>query len=111
MEYLPNGMYVFMKSIVTLTRHIYNLFTGDICKIVDYLKDQLSKANKKLKNIENIMDSANPRVWNSCQGSWQNQRSMILRYQSGLVKMIYGAIQSVNQFHKYGLLHLDIKGM
>ena len=88
-----------------------NFFTGDICKIVDYLKDQLSKANKKLKNKENIMDSANPRVWNSCQGSWQDSRSMIHRYQSGLMKVIYGAIQSVNQFHEYRLLHLDIKGL
>ena len=102
-----------MKSIVTLslTRHIYNLFTGDICIIVDYLKKKLSETNKELKDIEDLMDSANPPEWITFQGEWQDLRSMILRYQSGLTDMIYGAIQSVNQFHQYGLVHLDIKGM
>ena len=88
-----------------------NLFTGDICKVVDYLKDRLSKANKKLNNKENVMDSANPYVWSNCQGQWQDLRSLIYRYQSGLVKLIYGAIQSVDQFHNYELLHLDVKGL
>ena len=102
-----------MKSIVTLSlkRHIYNLFTGDICIIVDYFKQKLSETNKKLEDKEGLMDSATPPEWISYQGEWQDLRSMILRYQSGLTDMIYGAIQSVDQFHRYGLLHLDIKGM
>ena len=85
------------------------LCTGDVRKISDDLTRQLQEAIWMRQVIENNMAKADYRVWQDCQLSWQNQYSLIHRYQSALVKLINNAIASMDWFHKQGLLHLDIK--
>ena len=107
MEYLPIGTNI-VKSLQSY--YYVCMCTGDGRKISDDLKRQLLKAIRKRQDEENVMAYADRHMWQDCQFSWQYQNSLILKYQSALVKLISNAIKSLNWFHKQGLLHLDIKG-
>ena len=109
MEYLPIGTNNIVKSLQSYY-HNYVYGTGDGRKFCDDLKRQLLKAIRKRQDEENFMAYADRRMWQDRQFSWQYQNSLILKYQSALVKLISNAIKSLNWFHKQGLLHLDIKG-
>ena len=56
------------------------------------------------------MVDANCLKWRKCQLPWQNEYSLKLKYLSAIMRLIDGASYSIEQFHKLGLLHLDIKG-
>ena len=56
------------------------------------------------------MTGANHIEWRKCQQPWQKEQSLKLKYLSAIMRLIGGALYSMNQFHELGLLHLDIKG-
>ena len=97
----------------TLKAFLYNYVyvTGNILNIIHHLNSQLSKAKSRLKKKENAMADANCLEWRKCQQPWQNEQALIFKYFSAIMRLIGGAIYSMNKFHESGLLHLDIKGM
>ena len=107
MEYLPCGM---MHYIICQEFHVCACI-GDMFKVTNDLKGQLAGVRKEFRRIENSMECADKFKWPKYQGSWQERKTLLIpKYQSAIVRLIVGAVQSTHHFHEQGFVHLDIKG-
>lgn len=87
-----------------------SMHVGSICRIKDELRKKLFQAKKDLECKQHCMKHAEDSEWQNYRIPWQNLQLKISKYESALIRLITCAIQSTIQLHKWGLLHLDIKG-